>query len=265
MPIQSGDTLLAFKHIALSAQLSGAEKQFGTFLIDSYNQRTGRCDPSEETAAVILGKSKRTIIRAGNRLAALRLFTKRKHAGHNHCNSYQPNWEMFRELERAYHQRRKTHRNRFDRPKLSPLDCQGGHLSGDKAVTQTFPKNNFQLTCLDGVPNQKRTAGKRVGLSSESSSATASSSCNPTHQFRKHSWSSQQAAEAAAVRRWNKDLSDRFGFADTYALIVDALHPQLQKEATDAELSSKGGGISLILEKLAFLLSPAGGLSVLIP
>src|ERR1700704_6921718 len=74
MPPQPNDILLAFKHIALSDQLNGAEKQFAAFLVDSYNRRTGRCDPSEETAAHLLRKHKRTIIRAGNRLCSLKFF-----------------------------------------------------------------------------------------------------------------------------------------------------------------------------------------------
>src|SRR5258706_16093479 len=83
MPPQPNDILLAFKHIALSDQLNGTEKQFAAFLVDSYNRRTGRCDPSEETAAHILRKHKRTIIRAGNRLCSLKFLSKRRHAGNN--------------------------------------------------------------------------------------------------------------------------------------------------------------------------------------
>src|SRR5260370_21518931 len=124
MPTQPNDILLAFKHIALSDQLNGTEKQFAAYLIDSYNRKTGRCDPSEETAAYILRKHKRTIIRAGNRLASLKLFSKRRHAGNNHCNHYQPNCEMLRERDTAYKQRRREHAKRFQRPQFSPSQPQ---------------------------------------------------------------------------------------------------------------------------------------------
>src|SRR5467141_3564673 len=127
MPIQPNDILLAFKHISFSNQLKATEKQFAAFVIDSYNRKTGRCDPSEETAAYILRMHKRTIIRAGNRLASLKLFSKRRHAGNNHCNHYQPNWEMFREFERAYKQRRSEYARRFEHPTLSPSECQPRH------------------------------------------------------------------------------------------------------------------------------------------
>jgi hypothetical protein len=65
MSFEPKDILLALKHIALSQELNGTEKQFAAFLVDSYNRRTGRCDPSEETAAHLLGVSTRTIVRAG--------------------------------------------------------------------------------------------------------------------------------------------------------------------------------------------------------
>jgi hypothetical protein len=81
MPLEPKDILLAFKHIALSDQLNGTEKQFAAFLIACSNRKTGRCDPSEETAAYVLRRHKRSIIRAGNRLVSLKLFLKRRHAG----------------------------------------------------------------------------------------------------------------------------------------------------------------------------------------
>src|SRR5260370_8041230 len=123
MPPQPNDILLAFKHIALSDQLNGTEKQFAAFLVDSYNRRTGRCDPSEETAAHILRKHKRTIIRAGNRLCSLKFFSKPRHAGNNHCTRYQPNWEMFLEFEQAYKKRRSSYASPSYHPKLSLSNC----------------------------------------------------------------------------------------------------------------------------------------------
>lgn len=56
--------LLAFKAIALSDKLNGTEKQVAAFLVDSFNRRTGQCDPSVETQAVLSTKSRRTIFRA---------------------------------------------------------------------------------------------------------------------------------------------------------------------------------------------------------
>jgi hypothetical protein len=251
MPIQPNDILFAFKHIALSDQLNGTEKQFAAFLIDSYNQKTGRCDPSEETAAYILRKHKRTIIRAGNRLVSLKLFSKRRHGGNNHCNHYQPNWEMFRERERAYKERRSAYSKRFERPKLSPSECQPCPSRDDNPVTQTSSNNNIPLTSPHRPSNQQRGSGDRGWLGNERKVGLEPSFSHPGVQGFRPSSSSQQAAEAAAMRRWNGDLLDRFRSTPVYALIVDALDQELQNAATEAELKRRGAGVDHILRELA--------------
>jgi hypothetical protein len=245
------DILLAFKAIALSEHLNGTEKQYAAFLVDSYNRKTGRCDPSEETAAFILGKSKRTIIRAGNRLVALKLFVRRKHAGHNHCNSYLPNWEMFRESERGYKRRRKDYANRFERPNLSPSECQSCHPSDDRPVTQTSLNNNIQLTSPGRPANQQPCAGDKGGLGNERKIVPDSQPNIPGLYGFKLSPSSRQAAETAAIKRWNNDLLRRYRSGPTYAAIVDALDPGLQQAATEAELKRRGGGLTCILHQLS--------------
>jgi hypothetical protein len=258
MALQPKDILLAFKHIALSDQLNRTEKQFAAFITDCYNRKTGRCDPSEVTAAHTLRLHKRTIIRAGNRLVALKLLFKRRHAGHNHCNRYEPNWEMFRELERQYKQRRKDWAERFERSKLSPSECQSCHSRDDKPVIQTSPNNNIQSTSLDGPSNQQHAPVDREGLGNEKRVAAASSSRTPRLQPFMPSPSSQQAAEAAALRRWNTDLLNRFRSAPAYAVIIEALDPELQNQATQAELMRRGGGFACVLRELALrnVLSP---------
>lgn len=252
MVIQPNDILLAFKHIGLSDALNGTEKQFGAFLIDSFNRKTGRCDPSEETAAFLLRKSSRTIIRAGNRLVELKLFVRRKHAGHNHCNSYLPNWQLFREAEDRYKLRRRERAARFARPNVSPSECQPCHLTAANSVTQTSPKNNIQSTYPDVAAaaqfaNVRRAASKEGGLR------------NKERDFDSgivRSWlpgppSSRQAAEIAAERRWNKELLDHFIAKPYFATIVEQLDAKLQGAATDAEMGRRGAGLACILQELA--------------
>jgi hypothetical protein len=245
MLIQPNDILLAFKAIALSERINGAEKQFAAFLIDSFNRKTGRCDPSEETAAFILGKSKRTIVRAGNRLIRAGFFQRRRHAGHNHCNSYLPNWELFRKLESKYKDRRKQRAKRFAQPKLSPPERQPCHFQGARPVTQTSPTNNIPSTYLD-VPSDLR----RAALSSESKIATPSIPKNQPAHHASFSPSSREAAEAAAVRRWNQALLDQFLGEPIYLTIVDTLDSELQAAATEAEMKRRGEGIACILRGL---------------
>jgi hypothetical protein len=251
MPIQFNDILLAFKHIALSEHLNGTEKQFAAFLVDSYNKKSGRCDPSEGTAAYILGKSKRTIIRAGNRLVAHKLFIRRRHAGNNHCNSYHPNWEMVRELERQFKDRRKQWAQRFERTKLSPSERQPCRSRDDNAVTQTSLMNNIQLTYVAAAAdssNQQRAESNEVRVrNKEKASIRVDNALSPYLGPP----SSRQAAEISAQRRWNNDLLDQFRSTPAYAVIVEALDAPLQDAATKAELKRRGAGITSILQGLA--------------
>src|SRR5882757_9364340 len=153
MDFQPNDILLAFKHIGLTDQLNGSEKQFAAFLVNSYNRKTGRCDPSMHTGSVLLNKHERTIIRAMDKLVRLGWMKKRRHGGHNHCNSYQPNWPFFRELERQFRERQRAHSTRFTGQDLSPSEChyshsegQACHPEGDEIVTQTYSTNNIHRT-----------------------------------------------------------------------------------------------------------------------
>lgn len=249
--LQPLDILLAFKAVALSEHLNGTEKQFAAFLIDSFNRVTGRCDPSEETAAFILGKSPRTIVRAGNRLVELKLFVRRKHAGQNHCNSYLPNWQFFRESEDRYKIRRKEHASRFARQKLSHSECQPSHLDTDNPVTQTSPKNNIQLTypvaaaVADANPQPAEREKGRLG-----NMAKFTTAFDEKLRYLGPS-SSREAAENSAERRWNNALIDRFGTGPAYAVIVEAVDQELQDAATAAELKRRGAGVDHILRELA--------------
>ncbi|WP_157461042.1 helix-turn-helix domain-containing protein [Bradyrhizobium genomosp. I (2014)] len=269
MTFQPNDILLAFKHIAMSELLNGTQKQFAVFLIDSFNRKTGRCDPSEETAAHILKCSTRTIIRAGNRLVEAKLFRKRKHAGNRHCNSYEPNWEAFRELERQYKLRRKKWAARFEQPNLSPSQChpchsqhdnlgsstcQFGHSQPDSGVIQTSsinpiegkgPTNHITSTLPTGARNEHLPRWNRSKLGDEGRACDASL---PYSGQRMNS--AGAAAEASATRRWNNDLLNEFRSAPTWAVIVDAVDLPMQEAATAAELKQGGGGRSYIVEEL---------------
>jgi hypothetical protein len=190
-----------------------------------------------------LVKSKRTIVRAGNRLVRVGFFQRRRHAGHNHCNSYLPNWELFRELESKYKDRRKQWAKRFAQPKLSPPERQPCHFRGAGPVTQTSPTNNIQSTYLDVPSNLRRVAlgtERKIGAPSIPKPAYHASFSPP----------SREAAEAAAVRRWNQALLDQFLGEPIYLTIVDALDSELQAAATEAEMKRRGEGIACILRGL---------------
>ncbi|MHB0789648.1 hypothetical protein [Bradyrhizobium sp. 5.13L] len=270
MPFQPNDILLAFKHIAMSELLNGTEKQFAVFLIDSFNRKTGRCDPSEETAAHILKCSTRTIIRAGNRLVEAKLFRKRKHAGNRHCNSYEPNWEAFREFEHRYKLRRKEWAARFGRPNLSPSQCQpchshtdslgsstcqSRHGQPDNDVIQTSPTNSIEgmgptnhitSTLATDARDEHLPRWNRSRLGDEGGASDKSL----PYSGQRMSSAAAAAAEASATRRWNNDLLLEFRSTPTLAVIVDAMDFAMQEAATAAELKHRGGGRFYIIEEL---------------
>ena len=234
------------RRIALSDKLNGTEKQVAAALIDSYNRKTGRCDPSEGTLAVWIGKSKRTVQRAIDRLVRLKLFRKKRHGGNNHCNSYEPQWEYYRLLERAYKQGRDEHSKRFARQELSPLGCQPCHSSDDKVGTQTYLNNNIQLTYQSCPSERHLEHSKREGLRNRDTPLSSGRTPNfldpPT---------SKEASHNSAERRWNKELLDRFRHTSLYAIILEALDHDIQTAATQAELQRVGAGLKYILQELS--------------
>jgi helix-turn-helix protein len=246
MSLQKYDVLLAFKVIALSDKLNGTEKQVAAALVDSYNRQTGRCDPSLETMSVWLGKSRRTIIRAIDRIVRLKFFRKVRHGGNNHCNSYAPQWEFFRGVERSYRQRRQEYSNRFARRDVSPSRGQPCHPSSDNVGTQTCPSNTIPQTYKPCPPNLQRSDLKREGLGNKSTAYTNARA----HPVFLDSPSSKEAARNSAERRWNKDLLDRFRHTSLYATILEALDDDLQAAVTQAEMQRVGAGSLYILNEL---------------
>jgi hypothetical protein len=167
-------------------------------------------------------------------------------------------------MERAYKLRRKHWADRFARPALSPSECQPchsesdnqvspkcqvGHSSSDNVVTQTSSNNSIEQTCpnnsipstlLSRSPNQRLGFGNRGRLGNEESDHAQLERMN-----------SARAAEAAASRRWNRDLLDRFPIMPTYGAIVEAIDLPMQNAATAAEMKGRGGGLSYIVSELS--------------
>jgi hypothetical protein len=246
MRIQPNDILLAFKAIALSEKLNGTEKQVGAFLVDSFNRRTGQCDPSVDTQAVLSTKSRRTMFRAIDRLVRLRFFRRIRHGGKHNRNSYQPNWEHFRGLERAYKERRRQHANRYVTQNLSPSGCQECHSSDVNIGIQTCPTNTIPQTYKRCPSSLQHSDLNGEGLGNKS---TANTSARAHASFRQ-SPSSKEAARHSAERRWNKNLLDRFRHTSVYATILEALDIDLQAAATQVEMERVGAGTPHILQEL---------------
>jgi hypothetical protein len=161
-------------------------------------------------------------------------------------NSYQPNWEYFRALEKAYKERRRQHANRYMKQDLSPSGCQESHSSDVNIGTQTCPTNTIPQTYKPCPSNLQHSDLNGEGLGNKST-ANTSARAHPT--FRELP-SSKEAARYSAERRWNKNLLDRFRHTSMYATILEALDLDLQAAATQVEMERVGAGAPYILQEL---------------
>ena len=110
MKIRALDILIAHKAINLSTDLSNSEKRVAGVLIDHFNKTTGQCDPGQNAIADLIGMSRRTVIRAVERLERLGFVRKVRHGGKYHRNHYEPDWDAFRQVDAAWCVRRKNRR-----------------------------------------------------------------------------------------------------------------------------------------------------------
>ena len=140
------DTTLALKAIGLTDKLTGTEKRIAATLLDHFNRKTGRCDPSQETMATLLLIHRRTVNRGIKKVVKIGFFAMVRHGGNNHCNSYQPCWKLFRALEERWKRERRQHADRFRRQEVSPSAGQSCPTGGGVIVSQTCSTNLIPLT-----------------------------------------------------------------------------------------------------------------------
>jgi DnaA N-terminal domain/Helix-turn-helix domain len=140
------DITLALKAIALSDSLSASEKRIAAAVIDHFNRGNGRCDPSYETIAAILSINVRTVGRGVTKLVKINFFKMITHGGINNCNSYQPNWVVFRALEAHWKRQRREYANRFKGKEMSPLPGQYCPVDVGQIALQTYSNNIIPLT-----------------------------------------------------------------------------------------------------------------------
>jgi hypothetical protein len=246
------DTTIAHKAINLTSELSGADKRVAGAIIDSFNRKTGQCDPSLNRIAWLLGISRRTVIRAAQRLEKLRLLRKLRHGDYSNRNSYEPNWVRFREMDAQWSVRFRAKSKQPGVINMSPIGREPCHVAGDEAGTQTCSINSSQKTC----------SGERASAKHCSESKPIDCKGNPIKESRSYKGglaSSESssvsrasvATHAAAERRWNTELHRRYSATpNVYAEIIDAITPELQCAATEVEAHIPGAGLILILEQL---------------
>jgi hypothetical protein len=248
--VEAIPVLIAFKVIALADDLSAVERQVGATLLDSFNRKTGQCDPSLDRVAGLLGVHRRTVIRATGKLETKGLFRKTRHGGYSHRNHYEPLWPKFLELEARWRGRfEAASRNRT--MEMSRSAGQGGHVAGGRDATQTYSTNQSNLTLPKPEPSKSDrrtvTQGSKGSAMKDQQFARVLPSPKPM------STRSADAALAAAERRWSEDIWKQFASrAGVYAAVVDFIDEALRSAATDAELRKRGAGLDLIVERFRY-------------
>lgn len=247
---QKLDVTLAFKAGCLMAELSATDRRVFAAFLDHFNHTNGRCDPSYESVAALLGVNRSTVIRAAKRLVALGLLAKDRHGGLGHRNSYQPNWQRYRQLEEQWSARRRALSRNPVAAKMPPLGCRSSHLAGGEAATQTCSMNQSKETCFVGKTTSTATvlanADQQQGLPNKEKAKP------PAPLRRLPNLRSGAIAREAAQRRWDGDLLRTLS-ADpgVYAIAIEAIDNDIAEEATDAELRRRGAGCALVLERVA--------------
>jgi len=148
------DTTLALKAICLTNKLNGTEKRIAVALLDHFNRSTARCDPSYETLAKLLGINRRTVGRGVTKLVKTKFFTMVRHGGINNCNSYQPSWSFYRDLEERWKRERRQHAARFARQDMSSSPGQACPTVGGEPDLQTCTTNFITLTSSRTEPTK---------------------------------------------------------------------------------------------------------------
>lgn len=247
--IQPLDVLFALKAIALTELLTGNQKRVAVAIIDHFNRKDGRCDPSIGTIAALLGISGRTVIRTLSRLEAIGFIRRFRHGGKFQRNSYEPVWGRFRQHDLEWNLRRKAHR---DASRMSYTGGQECHVRGADGVTQTCPINQSKGTFSRGTVVNNTVDGslprdpKRLGKKENSSTTEVLSSI-----FHVKRTSSCNAAYDAAERRWSSDITRRYRADPTrHAHVLSAIDASVQHQATLAEMAKRGGGLGYILKHL---------------
>jgi hypothetical protein len=168
------DTTLALKAICLTDKLNGTEKRIAVALLDHFNRTTGRCDPSYETLAELLGINRRTVGRGVTKIVKTRFFSMVRHGGIRNCNSYQPSWSLYRDLEERWKRERRQHATRFARQEMSPLPGHTCPTDGGETDLQTCSTNFIPLTSSPAKPARIETENRADAGSQSRTPATAS-------------------------------------------------------------------------------------------
>jgi hypothetical protein len=256
---QKFDTTIAHKMINLMPELTGTDKRVAAAIIEHFNRKTGQCDPGLDRIARLIGVSRRTAIRSVSCLVLAGVFHVVRHGGRSQRNSYEPVWLRFRELDALWKARFRAQSTGVDRSKTSTENGQTCHVPRDEPGTQTFLTNQSKETRSDASSSAREQPSEPTDGKGQPIKEEHSHQAGPVRSGGTKGSQVSLAAHTAAERRWNTELLDRYSATlNVYAAIVDAITPELQREATEAEMHKRGAGLALILEQLRLRSAPSG-------
>ncbi len=201
---------ILFAHLALGLErgLSSAAKRVGAAILEHYNRKTGRCDPSVERLARLLGVDEKTIRRATNDLVAKGLFKKSSHGGRHNTAAYSPNWPCFRLIVADWNALMRSRRGvgeaSTNRAEMSEGIGQKCPLDADRNVLQTDRTNRKKEPGAVSLSTDASVAGSK-GLGKEG--AKQPTQRNIVRGFSGgKSVSRSDAAEAAEARKLSHEI-----------------------------------------------------------
>jgi hypothetical protein len=233
-------------------ELTGTDKRIAAAILEHFNRKTGQCDPSLGRITRLIGVSRRTVIRSLSALVRAGIFYVVRHGGRSQRNSYGPAWLRFRELDALWRARFRGESSTLDGSKTSPETGQTCHVARDELGTQTFLTNQSKETRSDTPSSSKEQPTERtVRKGQPTNEEERRDEPGPVRSGSTKGRQVPLPAHTAAERRWNSELLQRYSARpNVYAAIIDAITPDLQGEATEAELRRPGAGLALVLKQL---------------
>ena len=239
-------SLIAFKALSLCDDLIATQRRVLAALIEHFNRKNGRCDPSIDRLVVLLGINRRTVFRALNVLVKKGYVVRLRHGGLNHRNQYVPNWPFYAAVLKKWDEQFRAARNARRAIEMSPSRGQRGHLADGPGVTQTSLNNHVEQTSESH--RKYTTANPPISAARK---GAANHHLAERAQYRVLTPSSRDAARDAAERRWNLQLQALLtGDEPLTALVTDMMTSELMLAATQAELLARGAGLPVIVAEL---------------
>jgi hypothetical protein len=262
--------LLAKGTIGLMSDLTSAEKRVAIAIIDHFNRRTGRCDPSLERLAAILDINVKTVKEAVKKLDELQIILKKSFAGKYHCNAYQPNWHLLQTMDEDWRKvmrdgasersaaegevnaegkRSKTGSNEAHEivvktPRTtSPIDP----FEGGEMTPQTNVSNQFEEPEDTGTHSHAN-VGKTLAIAGkENRAGELRNFVQAAKTFRGcGSQDRANAARASAEKRWYNAVAER---GPAFLEVVTAISTDEHiNRATEEEVKRRGGGVKYFEE-----------------